>query len=291
MSISMKLKEGYITYYTCGSQTDPEQLLDGLAKAGYTGFKPKKRTWLMSLKAALAERFKDEMVRPLEKRDDNGYTVVKETKGKTANLYDRLFNAKVTMTGGVDLYNVDPSFQGKVAKQDLQDRTDHFHSVLPGDSVSKLLVEIIKNKLDGISIRDGGCIYFLPEENINQWRKVCSLVSLAAVGGTQNKFTSLQMERTDETLRDIKDSIITEVTTKTAEIRADLSKNDLGDRAITNRVNRSLELAKRVQFYEGMLGEALETCRDALTKTEQAVALSTAQEETRDVFDDMFDPS
>ena len=281
----LELKTGYITYYTMGQQTDPNILKNGLKNLGYDGYTLNPRSWLLSLKAALSERYKETLVRSLKKREDNGYTVVKEVKGYDENKYPRLFNAQVSESGIVTCVHAGP----EVDVKKIQERTDHFRSVLPGDTVSKVLVDILQNDLNGTSMRDGGCIYFVPNESIDKWRAVCDVVQSAAVGGTFNKTTCNKMERSDDTLRDIRDSIIDEVKRDTEIIRSELKENDLGKRAITNRVNRSVEIAKRVQFYENVLGEALDECRGALAETSQAAAFATAQQENQDVFDDLFE--
>jgi hypothetical protein len=61
-----------------GQQTDPDILQNGLSQLGLPDWAPKSRTWLVSLKAALAEMFAkpEELVRPRKHKQRNGYTVV-----------------------------------------------------------------------------------------------------------------------------------------------------------------------------------------------------------------------
>ena len=66
---------GGMTYWSLGQQTDPEILQNGLTQVGLPNYVPKPRTWLMSLKAALAELFAkpEELIRPLRHKHRNGY--------------------------------------------------------------------------------------------------------------------------------------------------------------------------------------------------------------------------
>ena len=65
---------GEMTWWSLGQQTDPDILQNGLSQLGLPDYAPKPRTWLMSLKAALAEMFAkpEELIRPLKHKQHNG---------------------------------------------------------------------------------------------------------------------------------------------------------------------------------------------------------------------------
>lgn len=285
MTTSIQMQEGYITYYKLGNQTDPSLLLPKLKSLGYDNFTPKQRTWLASLRAALSESFGETMVRSLANREKDGYTVIKEIRGQDCNTYSRVCNAKVTESGRVTLTHETNTV---VDRQHIQTRTDHFKLMLPAESVSKMMVDILRDQLNGVALRPGGGIYFVPAISISNWKDICYAVSTSSAHGTANNTTSIKMERTDETLRDIRDSIISEVSAASEAIRNELTTNDLGERAITNRINRSTELAKRLRFFEDVLGEPLKATREKLLAVQQASAMATAQQQTNDVYEDIF---
>ena len=193
-TMKLELMTGHLTWWTMGTQTDPVILRESLAEIDLDKYEPNERTWLMSLKSALSDMFQGQyMIRPLDKREVNGYSVVEECKDDVQNDYTTHATARVDDSGGVTVNNFG-SFS--INLQKLQELTDWYRKTIPGDSVSKILVSILKDELKGISIRDGGCLYFLPEESYDKWVDVCHAVKNAAVGGCVNKTTTHTMERT-----------------------------------------------------------------------------------------------
>lgn len=282
-TVSLRAQEGALTYWSLGAETDPDILIPGLESLGFPKFAPEPRTWLMSLKASLTDQFTHNMVRPLKSRTANGYTIVKEIRGIDENNYPRIGNARIdTVTGDVEVTH------GELNAEQLQDKTNHYRRVLPGASVSSTLVELLNDSLGGIALRQNGGVYFVPDHNAGVWMEICELVERAATGASKNAMTVIPLEMNDMTLRDIKEAIVHEVTTETARIRRDIAENDYGDRAISNRISRSTELIHRVRFYEDLLGEVLDTCREALIQTSIATTSAVASRQDNEVFEDMY---
>lgn len=280
---SMSEHAGGITWWSLGSETDPDGLLHRFEQLKLPKYAPEQRTWLMSLKAALTDHYPGKMIRPLKKREKNGYSVVDEIKGEDENEFPAIASATITDKGEVIIRS------GEMSVSELQDKANHFRRVLPASSVSAVMIEIITNVLGGITMRDGGGIYFIPEENVGRWMNIATAIEESACEGASNNVTICPMETNEMTLRDIHDAIVREVGNEAAAIRKELADNDLGYRAIENRVQRSSALFSRTKQYEALLGKTLDACREALRPTLQALQAAKAEQEADEVFEDMYE--
>jgi len=281
---SFNVTAGAMTYWSLGQQTDPEILQNGLTQLGLPNYAPKPRTWLMSLKAALAEMFvkPEELIRPLRHKQRNGYTVVVEDKGEFDNSYSRTVNASVDNEGEVSVT------AGYADCYELQRLTNHFRRVLPAGSVSDMLTEIINNLFGGISLKASGGLYFIPEEHNAKWMDVIMVVEAAAVNDTSNDLSVVPLEMNDMTLRDIKRSITREIETASEQLRKDIADNELGDKALLNRAVRASQLRDRIRQYEDILGQALEVCHENLDTAVQAFSVASAVQEDDEIYDGVF---
>jgi hypothetical protein len=275
---------GAMTYWSLGQQTDPDVLQKGLRQIGFPDYVPAQRSWLMSLKAALAEMFAkpEELIRPLKDKTVNGYTVVVEHKGATDNLYQRTVNAKADENGDVAIT------VGYADEQELQQLTNHFRRVLPSASIAATLTDIIRDKLGGIAMKDNGGLYFIPEQSVGKWMDVRMVVEASAVQPTENHISVVPLEMNEMTLRDIKRQICREMESEAEQLRKDIAENDLGDKALLNRAVRASQLRDRIRQYETILGEALGVCHQNLDIAIQAFSVASAVKEDKDVFGGVF---
>jgi hypothetical protein len=275
---------GCMAYWSLGPQTDPEILQKGLRQLNLPDYAPAQRTWLMSLKAALAEMFAkpEELIRPLRHKHRNGYTVVVEQKGEYDNRYERTVNACVDKEGRVSVT------AGEANRHELQRLTNHYRRVLPASSVSDMLTEIIHDQLGGISLKANGGLYFIPEERVGRWMDIIMVVEASAVEPTENDLSVVPLEMNEMTLRDIRRSITREIETAAERLRKDIAENDLGDEALLNRAVRASQLRDRIRQYEGILGQALEVCHQNLDIAVQAFSVASAVQDDADIFDGVF---
>lgn len=275
---------GAMTYWSLGQQTDPEILQNGLSQLGLPNYAPKPRTWLMSLKAALAEMFAkpEELIRPLRHKHRNGYTVVVEDKGDFDNSYSRTVNACVDKEGDVSVT------AGYVDRYELQQLTNHYRHVLPASSVSDTLTEIIHNQFGGISLKANGGLYFVPESHVGEWMDVIAVVDQAAVKGTSNDLSVVPLEMNAMTLRDIKRAITHEVQSTAEQLRKDIAENELGNTALLNRAVRASQLRDRIREYEAIVGEVLTVCHQHLDTAVLAFSVASAVQDDDDVYEGVF---
>lgn len=283
-SNSFNIAAGAMTYWSLGQQTDPDILQNGLTQLGLPNYAPKARTWLMSLKAALADMFAkpEELVRPLRHKHRNGYTVVVEQKGDFDNEYSRTVNACIDTKGIVSVT------AGEADRTELQRLTNHFRRVLPASSVSDMLTDMINGQFGGASLRANGGLYFIPEEHVGKWMDVIMVVEASAVKPTTNDLSVVPLEMNDMTLRDIKRSITREIETASERLRKDIAENKLGDEALLNRAVRASELRDRIRQYEAILGEALDVCHQNVDIAVQAFSVASAVQDDDEVYGGVF---
>jgi hypothetical protein len=275
---------GGMTYWSLGQQTDPEILQNGLTQLRLPDYVPKPRTWLMSLKAALAELFAkpEELIRPLRHKHRNGYTVVVEDKGESDNSYSRTVNACVDKEGDVAVT------AGEADRFELQRLTGHYRRVLPASSVADTLTEIIHDQFGGISLKANGGLYFIPEQHLGTWMDVIMVVEAAAVNDTSNDLSVVPLEMNEMTLRDIKRSITREIQTSSERLRKDIAENNLGNEALLNRAVRASQLRDRIREYEAIVGEVLDVCHQHLDTAVQAFSVASAVQEDDEVYEGVF---
>ncbi|MBC8357001.1 MAG: hypothetical protein H8E66_33940 [Planctomycetes bacterium] len=281
---AFNVSAGSMSWWTLGPQTDPAILSNGLSQLGLPDYAPPPRTWLMSLKAALAEMFAkpEELIRPLRHKQTNGYTVVIESKGEHDNTYDRSVNASVDEEGQVFIT------AGEADRGELQRLTNHYRRVLPAASVSDMLTDIIHGQLDGIGLKANGGLYFIPEQHVSRWLDVVMVVEAAAVSPTTNDLSAVPLEMNAMTLRDIKRSITREIESASERLWKDITENQLGDEALLNRAVRARELRERIRQYESILGQALDVCHQHVDIAVQAFSVASAVQEDDEVYEGVF---
>jgi len=278
---SFTARAGALSWWTMGQETSPEDLTSGLTRLEMPNAEAKPRTWHAALKAAMGEMFDktEELVRPLKNPKKNGYAVVVEDKGKEDNDYsERKVIAKVSEEGVVEIT------RGIADQYEMQRLTNYYRSVLPGSAVTSKCVHIINKKYGGLTLKKNGGLYFIPDEWVGSWMRVCEVVAESALRDSCNDMSVNPMELNEMTIRDLRNAITKEVTAAAKELQEDITGGELGEQALLNRATRAQELRQRTRVYEALLNETLEVCHVALDTAVEAFSTATAIQEEEDVF-------
>jgi hypothetical protein len=282
---SFSVREGVLSYWDLGQETDPDTLRQGLDDLGYRGMSLNHRTYPMALKAALGLiDIPKTIVRKL-KRDGqgrDGYAIVREDVKVDENEYDTVATARVDADGQV---TVERGW-GTVDEYQLRQKTAHFRRVLPAGSVSQVLVGLTQT-LGGVTVRPTGGLYFVPAHKLDAWKAIAAVVERSATDGTENHISVVPFEFNSGTLRDIRRAIIAEVTAEAKEIADELRQGFKDDAAVTRRAFRACQLRAKTGEYERLLGETLVACRQALDEAANAVTVTQGVQES-DAFADVF---
>lgn len=277
--------EGVLTFWDNGRETDPELMSKGLIALGLPRYCPNTRSWPRSLKTAISELTKDRLIRSLASRNNNGYTVIEEIRGDDENEFVRDFNARVDAdTGMVELVHYEGEDKDAFLAE-LQEKTHYFKRVLPADSVSKVMVKIIKEELNGVAIRENGGLYYVPQNNAQRWRQIGTAIEHAGVG---NHVTCTAMEVNESTLLSIKSSVERDIVSECDKIAAEIASNEFTDRGINNRVQRANALVDRIESYERILDSTLKVCRESVVRAMDALTVETAVADTLATFAGLY---
>jgi hypothetical protein len=257
---------GAVVFWAASAFTDRDRLRDGLAPLCLGRFVPDPRPHAGVLRDALEEALGGPrvLVRPLADRD--GFTVVHEERGRTANGYTATLVARVTAA--------DPP---AVAYDPLDDRAALVNAAcrrhrgrIPAAQLSACLVKVVES-LGGIRLRPTGAVYWVPGPKIDEWARVARAVEAAADGRPSAVY--LLRHRLDaDAVRAVRDAVVAEVSGEASRIRDEVAAGDLGGRALETRKAQAAGLRDKVLLYEDLLSVGLAELHRAVDAADQAAA-------------------
>lgn len=266
------VRTGCLTYWKIGQHTDPDLLEQGLLQHGHA-VSARRTSWQVALRLAMGQNFErpEEMVRPLKNAKVNGYQVTVEERGTNGNCYHNEVIAKVDDTGKVEYITnrISPDLD------DLQKLTNEYHEVLTSDAVGEVLSTVLK-KLGSVSMAPR--LHFIPDSEMEEWAKVKKVVEMSH---KDNSLTLIPFEFTADTLRDVSNAVTAEMSELATKLTEELMLNELGERAIKNRITRASEALDKLQAYESIVGSVLADARNyigiAVTALSHAKGASQAE--------------
>lgn len=282
-----------------GGTTERATLERNLDSIGLAEFTPPPRSDGAALKLALAEYAESQLkamersqrstkdasgqkikraklVQPRVNQKLNGYEVVDVSRReRDPNDYVTDFGAKL-VEGQVQLS------RGYADRSAIQALFAKHKAILGGDAIGSALVELVTH-LGGTTLRELGSVYWLPGRSIPAWHKIQNAFQTA---GEKTKVYCVENVLNAETVRAVKDAIVSEVMEAATELTVDITSGNLGAQAIENRKQRAISLQARVSEYEGILGQVLDSLHEVLTVAESAAssALAVQQDDAFSVF-------
>lgn len=257
---------GAVVFWTPAKRVSRERLRDALAPR-WTRTLPEPRPASACLKDALKQTFPDGMVRRL--KDKDAFIVKEEIRGDDDNDYLTVGGAAVDEHGTV-------SFHFKT-QDDKRDQVRQQHEtqlgLLTGASVTKTLVKILEC-LGSTTLRPSGGLYWLPEEHIDEWRKLAAHVESTATEGEFTIFL-LPVAKGEDAAKAVLHAIRDEVERESAALLADVA--DVGTRGLENRKRACCELSAKIGRYEGMLGVSLQTLLQRCEQVNQVIVTAGLQ--------------
>ena len=260
---------GAVVFWTASEFTDRDKLKAGLVLLGLDQFVPDPRPPASVLKDALEETLGGSrvLVRPLADRD--GFTVVKEERGKNANYYATELIARVR--------NPDSP---TIEYEPVDDRAIQVNRAfrrhlgrIPGVQLSACLVKIVEF-LGGTRLRPTGAVYWIPGPKLDEWALAVRAVE-AASDGKPSAVYLLRHRLDADAVRAIRDAVVTEVQAATTRISDDVKAGDLGSRALETRKQQACELRDKVLVYEDLLSVGLAELHRAIDVADQAAATAS----------------
>lgn len=257
---------GAVVFWTACEFTDRERLRDGLQPLSLEQFVPDPRPHASVLKDALEETLGGSrvLVRPLADRD--GFTVVREERGKHSNDYVTDLIARVR---NPEMPNIEfTPYDARATR--VNDAFRRHTGRVPAVQLSACLVKIVEY-LGGTRLRPTGAVYWIPGHKLDEWISVAKAVE-AASDGKPSAVYLLRHRLDGDAIRAIRDAVITEVRCETKRISEDVRTGDLGSRALETRKHQAQELRDKVLLYEDLLSVGLTELHRVIDEADQATA-------------------
>ena len=257
---------GGVVFWTLAEHSDRDKLVRGLTLLGFGDRVPEPRPPSAVLRCALEEALGGGcvLVRPLADRD--GFTVVKEERGRACNAYLTDLVARVTPADppGLDFEPLDD--RASLVTQAYRRNAGR----VPATQLSAALVGVVET-LGGTRLRPGGAVYWVPGPKLDEWSRVAVAVEQAAEGRPSAVYV-LRHRMDADAVRAVQDAVVAEVQAEAKRIRSEVDAGDLGGRALETRRQQVADLRDKVNLYEDILSVALTGLHDAVDEADQAAA-------------------
>ena len=261
---------GAVVFWSLSGAVDAKEIAEELTRAGFSEeWHPAPPTEETALRRAAQANCKGsrEFVRPLGKRGQ--FTLVEEhvvsAEGEPTKLelehklyigVERDGEAEVTTIRGTS-EKYSELMQAVKHDKELQ------LGLLAASDISTWLLEILRTRIQAVSLRDRGGFYFVPRDSIDQWRRLVAVLRTVS----DHRMNEIPALRTDAAVEAILTALRNEANAKFSEMEAYLA-GDVSTRGL-NAIERELnELTAKLAKYATLLGVALP---DLTTQAEQAL--------------------
>ena len=169
---------GAVAFWTAADATDRPKLRHAFAALGLESFVPEPRPAPSVLKDALEETLGGPrvLIRPLADRD--GFTVVREDRGRFGNAYLTSLVARVSCDDGVPTLSFEP-YDDRATL--LQAAYREHEGRVTASQLSSCLVKVVES-LGGTRLRPSGAVYWVPGHKLDEWAEVAKAVERSADG-------------------------------------------------------------------------------------------------------------
>lgn len=134
----------------------------------------------------------------------------------------------------------------------------------------------------GVSMREGGGIYFIPRAQVPTWRMIKATISSVS----EHKLYMIPAMQSDEAVEAILDAIESEAAAEAARLERKLFPNEegaepeqLGLRALHSLGEEAKAVARKVGVYEALLGTRLEKFGEQMTKIKRGLTVAALKAE------------
>lgn len=255
--------KGIVTYWSLSGVFCRETVAKSLNDL-QVGRKVSERSPMVRLPFALRELFPDAMIRSLK---TNGCAVVFEEKGEDANEYHQPYAIRLT-DGKLECV---PEIN-ETLRNTITEKIEWTKTIIPANNLGNILSDICKD-LNGVNLRPGGAVYWIPEASVDVWKKVEQAVQGACVEATASASVYVLKPPMDENaMKAIQDALINDVTVEANDIKRHVLSGELGVKAIDGKRAQAEHLRSKIRSYEEILGQGLEKLLKQVEEVETAAA-------------------
>ncbi len=236
-------------------QTKRANLVEAWTGVGFEDMVPEPRTPMALLRSTLGDLYPGgHDIRSLDKR--SGYAVYSVSENPDAESHSHRHVTTVKLlpdTNGVLRLVVTPfdlSLDGAIRLRYSMEA-----DILSPAALGGGLVKIVA-ALKGMPLRPGGCIYWIPDASVPKWAEVASATSACGLSSSPCIYT-IRHKLDRDSIKAVTDAAVADFERAAAAIKKDVESDTLGQRALENRKDLSLELLELAEFYETLLGPVL----------------------------------
>jgi hypothetical protein len=184
--------------------------------------------------------------------------------GKKELAYPISCTAKIEIDGENETLTVD----GQGADQ-IREAYAAARGVLAPPDIGNWLCDRVTG-LGGVSLRDRGGVYFVPQPVAHVWDKVVR--ALAAC--SNHRVHTIPAMRSADAVQAIIAAVTEDTRAACTKIADEIADPNMGTRALKNREKQTATLLARLDQYEALLGTKLDELRAAIDETRSAVAVA-----------------
>lgn len=144
---------------------------------------------------------------------------------------------------------------------DVNDAFKRAADELTSEDVSAWLATLAKETLDGVALREGGGLYFIPNDKL----KELDVYMQALLSCSDHAIYRIPAMAGVDAVKAVLDGIADEASSAISSIEADLASGKYGARGLETRVDITDRVEQKVARYEAALGTKLDTLRDRLS--------------------------
>lgn len=264
MTTASGIRAGGFAVFWCLGATNRKVLKDQLDAIGYGCYLPEMRSPYAAMLSAARHVYtprndKDRHFMPRGTKNEEAVDVVVETLGENGkNAYshwDTLAWDAITKQP-MDCLDFD------IVNREYE----HQRSILHSTSVTNMLVKLVCS-VGGVTLRPEGGFYWIPERRRERWEKIVAAVHMSGMPEDPNHLYALNLVYDDAMRNAVIASLVREIEADVKKMNDKLAvtgDDALGKRALETRKDLALQLTKKVQEYEEMLGVAQTELRKRL---------------------------
>lgn len=208
------------------------------------------------------------LVRSLPK---GGVAIVNERKLQEDNdlSYDTDCKVSINKIGHLVVEPADHPLREKLEADFIR-----FQEELTPADISSWLSRMM-GRVEAVSLRDSGGVYFVPAYALPTWEKVVRAVRDASA----HKVLAAPAMKSDEAVAAIEDAMMVEAEAEIAKLSEELLSGKLGKRALENRVTGTQGLESKLARYEEIVGRRQDQVRTQLdtVRANLSVAITLAE--------------
>jgi hypothetical protein len=263
---------GALTFWRLSGRTTLAALCTQWLRAGLDPDQlPQASSPKAALRAALHELEGTRVLaRPLHDRGD--WVLQEEAVNDDTTAYTKRMRVRVS---GDDALVIEPADHPDASR--LREAYRENLSTLSHANMGGWLVGLVEG-LRGVSLKDTGGVYFVPEYTMREWRQIITAVEASS----GHVILEIPAVSTEKAAQAVTMALVAESEQCMRAIREHLEYGDLGVRALESKQRLCRSMQGKIGEYEAVLGVAMGRLHEQVTDLETQLVAATLAAEAED---------